>query len=558
MHDNTSNFWPPWPFSLLVAQRQQRQVDKNSQQESQTTEKRRIGAAAVSTAFGIWPLVRDTAKLTWEQMSSVSRNLWIHLPPGLPPLLLYAGIPRTVVQKGTTESALSTGSKSAVQSAVQEVERIIPLFSNPLIRNIALSGFALAVMSWAHAELHHQRSLTPLGIEIDKKNYHTLPPFLPEMPQEYDKDTTGAATGLASLLPDNLQTTVLQWTQSRKQRTIEQQRTRRLSVEEELLALQRPQQNGRRLGRRNMFRKESTSSSSSERLALVTGASRGIGRAIAVELARHKVNLILVARDLERLHALGADLEKYYGIQCYVVTADLGLPNGAEKLYQATKNANLNVDILVNNAGYSMQGPSSVDMNVVETNNLIQCNAVSVSTLMHLFGNDMKRRRRGRILNMSSICGAVAGVPTVAVYSATKAFCNSLTNSMALELEAFGVGVTSCVPGAVKGTDFKARSATDEALCWKWPGYAKDPERIAQVSIQAMLQGDIECIPGWENRFFLRILKPVIPVRIVSVYSTLMNDVRQISMCVYRCLYNSNASTTLLQASSGTHCDYLF
>ena len=338
-----------------------------------------------------------------------------------------------------------------------------------------------------------------------------LPAFLPEEPQappDEDEDNDYKANNqLSRLAPQTLHTAVSQWKRLRLQRAYEQKRAHRLSIQDQLLARQaRLKPNHRRNNN------DKPSSKSSSRLALVTGASRGIGRAIAVELARYGIDQVLVARDGDKLTKLATDLEACYGIQCYLVTADLAQPEAAFQLYQATRNANLHVDILVNNAGYSLQGPLSVDMDVTETNNLLQCNAVSVSTLTHLYGRDMKRRRRGRILNMSSICGAVAGIPTVAVYSATKAFCNSLSAALALELEPYGVGVTCVLPGAVKNTQFKARSDTKEALCWKWPGYAKTPERVARASVKAMLRGDTECTPGIENRIFLRVLKPAIPV----------------------------------------------
>ncbi|ACI65784.1 predicted protein, partial [Phaeodactylum tricornutum CCAP 1055/1] len=182
--------------------------------------------------------------------------------------------------------------------------------------------------------------------------------------------------------------------------------------------------------------------------ALVTGASRGIGRAIAVELARWEIPLILVARDVERLTALAYDIEACYGVKCCVLQADLAQRGVAEKIYNTTCSAGLKVEILINNAGISSQG-LAVDIPVTEATRIIQVNALSVSTLSHLYGRDMKDRRRGRILVVSSICAAVAGLPTVAVYAATKAFENTLSLSMAKELEPFGVGVTCLMPGAV-------------------------------------------------------------------------------------------------------------
>ena len=213
--------------------------------------------------------------------------------------------------------------------------------------------------------------------------------------------------------------------------------------------------------------------------------------------------------------ALAYDLESCYGIRCCVVQADLSKPGEAEKIHRATSAAGLHVDILVNNAGYSVQG-ESVEFLVEQTNGLIQLNALSLSALTHLYGKDMKNQRRGRILMVSSICGATAGIPTVAVYAATKAFVNVLSLGVGQEMEPYGVGVTCVMPGAVKDTEFKSRSDSDQALCWKIPFYPKTPQRVAEQGVKALLRGETESTPGWENRFFLKVLKPAVPVRAKS------------------------------------------
>jgi short-subunit dehydrogenase len=246
----------------------------------------------------------------------------------------------------------------------------------------------------------------------------------------------------------------------------------------------------------------------------VTGASRGIGRAIAVELARWEIPLILVARDVERLTSLAYDLEACYGVKCCVLPADLSKPGAAERLYKITQDAGLKVDILINNAGFALHG-EAVDQNLDDVNDMIQVNAMSVSSLTHLYGRDMKSRRRGRIMMVSSICGAVAGLPTVAAYAATKAFENVLGVSMAKEMEPYGVGVFCLVPGAVKDTDFK--SVASDALCWKLPFYCKTPPQVAEVGVKLMLRGDTQFTVGWQNRVFTKVLRPALPPRLHNI-----------------------------------------
>jgi uncharacterized protein len=201
--------------------------------------------------------------------------------------------------------------------------------------------------------------------------------------------------------------------------------------------------------------------------ALVTGASRGIGRAIAVELARYDIPLILVARDQDKLMELSYDVETCYGVKCYVIPADLSQHGIAERIYETTKAAKVKVDFLINNAGISTYNPCSFHIPIQRIYKMIQINTVAVTALTHLYGYDMKQRRRGRILIVSSILGAVSGITSVAVYAATKTFENSLSHSLSKDLEPYGVGVTCYQPGAVRETNLKSKSHSEHALCWK-------------------------------------------------------------------------------------------
>ena len=249
--------------------------------------------------------------------------------------------------------------------------------------------------------------------------------------------------------------------------------------------------------------------------ALVTGASQGIGRALAVELARWQIPLLLVARDKEKLLSLATDLESCYGIDCCVVPADLSKPRSARKIYEATKAARIDVDILVNNAGVSMSG-DFVENDESFLSSLLNINVMAVTKLSRLYGADMKRRGRGRILMVSSIMGDVASGPSVAAYAASKCFEKSLALSMSKELEPHGVGVTCLMPGAVS-SQFRYHSGSADALCWKIPFYVKRPETVASTAVRAMLRGDQESMPGWGNRFFSKIVRPVLPERLVTV-----------------------------------------
>ena len=153
---------------------------------------------------------------------------------------------------------------------------------------------------------------------------------------------------------------------------------------------------------------------------------------------------------------------------------------------------------------------------------MIQVNTMAVTSLSHLFGRDMKERRRGRILLVSSICGAVSGIATVAVYAATKAYENSFGAGLGKELEPYGIGVTSLMPGAVRGTEFRSRSNSQEALCWKLPFYSKSAPSVAESGVRALLQGDTEVTPGVLNRLFLKVIKPILPQRMHNLLAEIM------------------------------------
>jgi len=249
--------------------------------------------------------------------------------------------------------------------------------------------------------------------------------------------------------------------------------------------------------------------------ALVTGASGGIGRALAVELARWGIPLILVARNVEKLSSVAAEIEAAYGVNCCVISADLSKPEVAKQVHKATEDAGLRVDILINNAGVCTNG-DLIDGDEEDIANMINVNVGSVTNLSYLYGKDMKRQRRGRILFVSSVVGATPGGPGVAAYSATKAYEKSLAQSMGRELEKYGVGVTCLLPGAVKGTAFAKRSYAEDALCWKFPFYPMTAPNVAERGIRALLSGEAESIPGWHNRLFLKIVTPLLPQRLTT------------------------------------------
>jgi len=500
--------WPPWPFNLIGRRRQKSSAEN--------------GNFGVSGSL-FWSYLRERARSGARQMQQVGSELWFHLPPATPPLLLLASIPRN---------------------------KVVPsVFSNPFVRNLLFASFGVGIMSWAHSKLNKQRRLVLLPLPEHYRDIHkaVLPHFLPEQvpnladisPVQKDiaiepvkekavelSDDAGLSPKLRKHLinfyqsaprPATLRDTFRAFGRLQESRKLDRERAHRATIYDELVALQALK---RQVNQRKKRQQQQTSLPNPDDddmgYALVTGASKGIGRALAVELARWEIPLILVARDVDKLTSLASDIERCYGIKCIVLPADLSKAGTAEKIHSATRGAGLRVDIVVNNAGISSVG-SFVDTPVTEIQEIIQVNAVSVATLSHLYCKDMKERRRGRLLMVSSVTGSVPGSPNAACYAATKSFEKVLAVSMAKELEPFGVGVTCLMPGAVCDTSFRSTSQSDEALCWKLPFYPRSAQIVARQGVRAMLAGDVEVVPGWQNRIFLKVLQPILPPRVTTL-----------------------------------------
>jgi len=253
--------------------------------------------------------------------------------------------------------------------------------------------------------------------------------------------------------------------------------------------------------------------------ALVTGASRGIGRAIAIELARWNIPVILVARDISKLTEVSTHIEECYGVATKIIASDFTARDSIERLFEATAKSGHEIDILVHNAGVAYTADlMDTELEIIE--NMIQTNALAGTKLLRLYGKDMKDRRRGRIAIISSITGALAGVTTTGVYAATKAYQRSLAASMAKELEPFGVGVTLVMPGAVKNTEFAKSANMEDAFIWKIPFGILTPEIVATTTVRSMLIGNSEVVVGWINVMFM-ITNDLLPARITMLISAL-------------------------------------
>jgi hypothetical protein len=236
-------------------------------------------------------------------------------------------------------------------------------------------------------------------------------------------------------------------------------------------------------------------------LALVTGASSGIGADLARELAAGGHDLVLVARGEDKLRALAGELEKAHGGKAHVFSADLAEPDAAARLVKEL--GELRVDILVNNAGYALYGRFA-DTDAQDEMRMIQVNIVALTQLTKLLLPPMLQRKKGRILNVASTAAFQPG-PLMAVYYATKAYVLSLSEALANECEGSGVTVTALCPGPTS-TGFQARANMQESKLVKGKEIMSSAE-VAKAGYRALMKGKAVVIPGASNKMMAQAIR---------------------------------------------------
>jgi short-subunit dehydrogenase len=247
----------------------------------------------------------------------------------------------------------------------------------------------------------------------------------------------------------------------------------------------------------------------SKPIALVTGASAGIGRELARVLAREGHDLVLVARREAQLEELAGDLRSAYGAQCTVVAADLARPEAGQVIVDAL-GADTAIDVLVNNAGFGGVG-GFTDRTRDEDLRMVAVNVVALTDLTKRFLPGMVARGRGRILNVASTAAFQPG-PFMAVYYATKAYVLSLSQALAEETRGTGVTVTCLCPGVTE-SEFHAVAGTDAQPLTSGP-LSMSAEAVAEAGYRAMMRGRMIEIPGVHNKLGAHSVR-VAPRRVV-------------------------------------------
>lgn len=232
--------------------------------------------------------------------------------------------------------------------------------------------------------------------------------------------------------------------------------------------------------------------------ALITGASKGIGRALAHELARHGYTPLLVARSAPALAELAAELQQRYQVSAAYLAQDLTLPAAATVVAEwAAASSGGALAVLVNNAGFGLWGRFA-ELPLPEQQQMLQLNMLLPVQLTHALLPLLRQQPRAYVLNVASTA-AYQAVPTLALYAASKAFLLSFSRGLRYELQDTSVAVSCLSPGPTD-TDFGHRAGMTEALQQTSARFAMTPEQVAAAAIAGLLAGQAEIIPGALNK----------------------------------------------------------
>lgn len=237
--------------------------------------------------------------------------------------------------------------------------------------------------------------------------------------------------------------------------------------------------------------------------ALITGASGGIGFELAKIHAATGGNLVLVARNKNKLDEVKHSLEARYHISVYTIARDLSDPGAADEIYQDVLQQNLKVDYLINNAGFGDYG-MFVDAHWEKQLQMINLNVITLTRLTHLYLPEMVKKRSGKIMNLASTAAFQPG-PTMSVYFATKAYVLSLSEALANEVKAFGVTITALCPGATE-SGFQAAAEMEDSRLVK-DRKLPSAEAVAKYGYNAMMKGKTVAIHGTMNKILANAIR---------------------------------------------------
>ena len=251
-------------------------------------------------------------------------------------------------------------------------------------------------------------------------------------------------------------------------------------------------------------------------IALVTGASSGIGLEFARLLAARGHALVLVARSTSKLEALAKELLAAHGTAVTVATIDLGLASGSQQLWDFTESRGLEIDILINNAGIGLYGNHTA-LDPASVASMLQLNILSLSELCNRYGTAMGRRGKGWILNIASTA-AYQPTPYFAAYGASKAYVLNFSEALAMELEDQGVVVSCLSPGPSDTGFFSDLDQRGIAIDTFAKGGRRSARAVAEAGLARLFAGKLSSIDGRINALKARSLR-LVPRAVVARFA---------------------------------------
>ncbi len=236
-------------------------------------------------------------------------------------------------------------------------------------------------------------------------------------------------------------------------------------------------------------------------VALITGASGGIGAELAREIAADGYNLVLVARNDGDLEKVADELDGQYGTESEIMALDLTLPSQVEKLFKSLEKAHIHPELIVNNAGYGLASPAA-DSDVVGQLGSINLNISVLTELILRFLPQLRAKGQGGIINVGSVAGFFPG-PYFAVYYATKAYVQSFTHALAHELKDSNIKICVICPGST-ATGFHKRAGLKRSGMSKASG-AMQAKDVAKIGYSGYKRGRTVVVTGSLNRFFVMV-----------------------------------------------------
>lgn len=232
--------------------------------------------------------------------------------------------------------------------------------------------------------------------------------------------------------------------------------------------------------------------------ALITGASKGIGKAIAFELAKRNYNILITARSVELLSQVATEIKNTYPVDVSFLPLDLSVLNAPQLLTDWCVENKYPVSILVNNAGFGLSGYFE-EYSVDETTNLLQLNVIATTQLCRHFIPLLRQQPQSYILNICS-SSAYQAVPLLTVYAASKAYILRFTRALKHELSNTNISVTCLSPGPTD-TDWVIRAKVSERILRMADKLNMTPQQVATIGVNAMFKKRTEVITGFKNKF---------------------------------------------------------